>query len=196
MSCLEERTGQFPCLIYTWFVMTAALRGHKMNSIHWTGWIMVTEHFFPVRSFLVLRTSFCCRSSSLIRISLASARAALFAANLASACETQHEHTCWLRTVTHKVASLFWTHLLRERNKHHEGQSFQSNTNLTGQITRVYFKYWGHLFPVGEKKRKKGWKMYMRVDLFSPLMFRCSCKSHFQQMESLCNVFNSSPIYF
>lgn len=31
---------------------------------------------------------------------------------------------------------------------------------------------------------KKGRKMYMRVDLFSPLMFWCSCKSQFHQMES------------
>lgn len=35
-------------------------------------------------------------------MSLASARAALFAASLASACNTQHEHTCQSQMETYK----------------------------------------------------------------------------------------------
>lgn len=46
------------------------------------------------KSLLSVPTSFCCRSSSLILISLASARAALLAASRASACKTRREHTC------------------------------------------------------------------------------------------------------
>lgn len=70
----------------------------------------VTEDSPPpqLRSLPALRTSFCCRSSSLIRMSLASARAALLAASRASACETRvrREHTCRLGAVTLEGAVL------------------------------------------------------------------------------------------
>lgn len=56
------------------------------ETIHYVTLWAVSSSAFYYLMFSVKFTSFCCRSSSRIRMSRASARAALFAASLASAC--------------------------------------------------------------------------------------------------------------